>query len=88
MKNKVYIFEGGVKMLKRFKVVIEEEPEGGFSAFIPALPGCTSQGETMEEVTSNIKEALELYIWSLKDDGLPIPELDLKIVLEDVEVSI
>ena len=75
-------------MLKRFKVIIEPEPEGGFSVHVPALPGCASQGETIEEAVSNIKEALELYLWSLKDDKLPLPESDVDVELREIEVSI
>ena len=69
----------------RFKVILEPEPEGGYSVFVPALPGCASQGETEEEALANIKEAIELYLWSLKDDGLPIPESD--VILKEVEVT-
>ncbi len=75
-------------MLRRFKVIIESETEGGYSVHVPALPGCASQGETIEEAVANIKEAIELYIWSLKDDKLPIPESDVDIELREVEVSV
>lgn len=75
-------------MLQHFKVVIEEEIEGGFSVHFPALPGCATQGETIEEAISNAKEALELYIWSLKDDNLPLPESDIQVILEDIEITV
>lgn len=75
-------------MIKHFKVVLEKESEGGFSVFVPSLPGCATQGETMEEAIANIKEALELYIQSLKEDGLPIPSSDVDIIVRDVEVSV
>lgn len=76
-------------MLKRFKVIIEQElEETGFSVHVPALPGCVSQGETVEEALANIKEAIELFVWSLKDDKLPIPESDVDVELKEVEVSI
>jgi len=68
-------------MLRRFEVVIEKEPEGGYSVYAPALPGCASQGETEEEAISNIKEAIQLYLWSLKDDNLPISKSDVDIIL-------
>lgn len=57
----------------RFDVVYEKAPEGGYVVFVPALPGCHSQGETIEEASKNIKEAIELYIESLVEDGEPIP---------------
>ena len=75
-------------MLRRFKVVIEPEADGGFSVHVPALPGCASQGETIEEALANIKEAIELYLWSLKDDKLPLPRSDVSIELREVEVSV
>ncbi|MFH1245283.1 MAG: type II toxin-antitoxin system HicB family antitoxin [Candidatus Omnitrophota bacterium] len=76
-------------MLKRFKVIIEAEIEaGGYSAHVPALPGCASQGESIRETLGNIKEAVKLYIWSLKDDGLPIPKSDVNVVMKEIEVSV
>lgn len=75
-------------MLRRFKVIIEPEPDGGYSVHVPALSGCASQGETTEEALANIKEAIELYLWSLKDDKLPIPESDVDVELREVEVSV
>ena len=52
-----------VKILQ-YNAVIQEEKEGGYSVWIPSLPGCTSQGETFEEAVKNIKEAIELYLES------------------------
>ena len=75
-------------MLRRFKVIIEPEPEGGFSIRVPALTGCASQGDTVKEALTNIKEAIELYILSLKDDNLPLPKSDVKVELREVEVSV
>ena len=75
-------------MLRRFKVIIEPETESGYSVHVPALPGCASQGESIEEALANIKEAIELYLWSLKDDALPIPKSDVEIELREVEVSV
>ena len=43
----------------KLKVVIHKAEEGGFWAEVPSIPGCVSQGETMEEVVSNIHEAIE-----------------------------
>lgn len=58
---------GGRKMNYYYKVVIEPQVEGGFTAFVPKLPGCVSEGETYEETLKNIKEALELYLEVLKE---------------------
>jgi predicted RNase H-like HicB family nuclease len=50
------------KKTQVFQVVFQEETEGGFSVWVPDLPGCASQGETLEEALENIKEAIELYL--------------------------
>lgn len=52
----------------RYNVVYEEAPEGGYVAYVPFLPGCHSQGETIEEAQKNIKEAAELYLEVLKEE--------------------
>jgi len=47
--------------------------EGGYTVTVPALPGCISEGDTLEEAKVNIKEAIQGYIEALQMDGLPIP---------------
>lgn len=44
------------------KIILEEQDEGGYSVYVPSLPGCISQGETREEALKNIREAIELYL--------------------------
>lgn len=56
-----------------YTVLFERADEGGYIAFVPALPGCMTQGETFEETVENIKDAISLYIEVLKDDGDDIP---------------
>ncbi|MEI8319288.1 MAG: type II toxin-antitoxin system HicB family antitoxin [Planctomycetia bacterium] len=57
----------------RFTVVLEQEPDEGFVASVPALPGCVSQGDTREEALRNIREAIELYLEDCRESGDPIP---------------
>ena len=45
-----------------YMAVFQEEKAGGFSVWVPDLPGCASQGETFEEALKNIREAIELYL--------------------------
>ena len=52
----------------KFKVVLEPSEEGGYTAYVPALPGCISEGETIEEALKNIKEAIELYLEPVEGD--------------------
>jgi len=51
-----------------FDVVISREKNGGYVAFVPELPGCHTQAETMEELEKNINEAIELYLETLSGD--------------------
>lgn len=46
----------------RFKVVLEPDEEGGYTIYVPSLPGCISEGDTIEDALANIKEAIELYL--------------------------
>lgn len=57
----------------KYTIIIERGRESGFVAYAPTLKGCVSQGQTKEEALKNIKEAMEVYIESLLDDGLPVP---------------
>ena len=52
----------------------EQALEGGYVAFVPALPGCHTQGQTLEETERNVKEAITLYLESLTAHGETIPE--------------
>ncbi len=72
-------------MAHRYTVILEREEEGGCHVFCPTLPGCHTQSVTTEEEVRNIREAIELYIESLVEDGLPVPEED--ILIKPVEVS-
>ena len=46
----------------KLKVVLEPSDEGGYSVLVPSLPGCISEGETLDEALANIREAIELYL--------------------------
>ena len=52
----------------KLKVVLERSDEGGFTAYVPSLPGCISEGETREEALQNIRKAIELYLEPVEDD--------------------
>lgn len=56
----------------RYAVVIEKA-EGNYAAYVPDLPGCVSSGETIAEVERNIREAIQLHVEGLKEDGLAVP---------------
>lgn len=50
------------------KIVLEPSDEGGYTVYVPSLPGCISEGNTREEAMENIKEAIELYLEPVEDD--------------------
>jgi predicted RNase H-like HicB family nuclease len=63
------------------QVLIYPGEDGYFKAECPSLPGCISQGKTRQEALQNIKEAIDLYIDVLKEDGLSVPEDNLEATL-------
>lgn len=71
-----------------YNVQLRKEEEGGYTAIVPALPGCITYGETVDEAIVMVKEAVELYIDELIDRGEPIPDdrhtLELSIHVEAV----
>ena len=65
----------------KYRVIIEQDEDGMFTAEVPSLPGCISQGKTRQEALINIKEAIDVYLESLKDHNEPIPPpIDEEIV--------
>jgi predicted RNase H-like HicB family nuclease len=71
-------------MTMKYAVVIERS-ESGFGAFVPDLPGCVAVGETEDEVRELIREAVELHLEAMREDGLTTPEPSS--VVEYIEVS-
>ena len=63
-----------LQQLQRFVIVMEADEAGGYHAFCPTLPGCHSQGETLEEARQNIQEAVQCHIESLLKDKAPVPQ--------------
>lgn len=70
----------------RYTVILEREDDGGFHAFVPALKGCHTQGDTEEEALANAHEAIEVYLESLKAHGEQIPAEDL--LIRPIEVGV
>ena len=58
---------------REYEIVLQPEPEGGFSVSVPELPSVSTQGETIEEATEMAKDAIEAYLDVMHEDGLPIP---------------
>jgi predicted RNase H-like HicB family nuclease len=64
----------------KIKVVLEPAEEGGFTVYVPSLPGCISEGDTEAEALKNIKEAIELYLEPIDDDTIPDANIRIKEV--------
>lgn len=61
-------------MTKReYDIVLVPEADGGYSVLVPELPSVATQGETVQEAIAMAKEAIELYIETMEEEGLPIP---------------
>ena len=65
--------------MQSYAVVIHEDPEGGFWAEVPALPGCYSQGETVDELKHNIREATAGVLEVLREQGRK-PDSNIQIL--------
>lgn len=68
-------------------LVIIEKTATGLSTYSPDIPGCVATGNTREEVETNMKEAIEFHIESLKEAGSPIPEPKTEYTYMQVSVK-
>lgn len=72
-----------------FQVVIEKEPEDeGYFAYSPTVPGCFSNGKTIEEARRNVREAIEQHLTSLLGHGQPVPQDDRLVHVEELSVGV
>lgn len=60
-------------MSLNYKILLRKEPEGGYTVTVPSLEGCVTFGDSVEDAIKNAKEAIELYIETLKEFNEPIP---------------
>ena len=70
----------------QYDAVFEKEEDGGYSVWIPDLPGCASQGDTLEEAIENIKEAAELYLEDADRDKIEEGKLHKDRFIVPVEI--
>ena len=52
----------------KIKIILEPSEDGGYTVYVPSLPGCISEGDTKEKAIKNIQEAIELYLEPVEDD--------------------
>ncbi len=62
------------------KVLLEPSDEGGFTAIVPSLPGCISEGDTRDEALANIREAIDLYLEPVDDDTIGMENAEQLVV--------
>jgi len=65
---------------REFDVIFEPQEDGGYTAYVPDLPGCVSEGETLEEATAMIRDAMRGYLDSLQDRGYQLPQVQRRKV--------
>ena len=62
----------------KVKVALEKSEDGGYTVYVPSLPGCISEGDTIEEAIENISEAIELYLEPIEDDTAALNDVIIK----------
>ena len=65
------------KVEMNLKIILEPSDEGGYTAIVPALPGCISEGESKDDAMRNIREAIDLYLEPVEDDWDFAPNAEL-----------
>lgn len=55
----------------RLRVILEPSEEGGYTVTVPSLPGCISEGDSVDDALANVREAIDLYLEPVEDDWLP-----------------
>ena len=69
-----------MRKTREYTVVVHSAEEGGFWAEVPSLPGCFTQGETLEETLASAQEAIESHLVALRQDGQSLPKEDVVVV--------
>ena len=70
------------ELYMKYRIYIEQDEDGMFTAEVPSLPGCISQGKTRAELIQNIKEAISGYLESLRKHGEPVPPAITEEIIE------
>lgn len=69
--------------MMRYAIVIEKA-ENNYSAYVPDLLGCVATGETVEETEKEIREAIDLHLRGMREDGIPIPQPSVQVDYVDL----
>jgi len=77
-----------VKKVFKYTAIFEPAEEGGYVVYVPALPGCVTEGDTLEEAMEMVKDAISGYIASLKKHHEPIPEENGPSLVSVIDIPI
>lgn len=72
-----------------FEIVIEKETDGkGYSAYSPSLPGCFSNGKTIEEARRNVRAAIQQHVTALREKAIAIPQEEQIVHVEELSIGV
>lgn len=77
-----------IKKIYNFTAIFEPAEEGGYVVYVPTLPGCMTQGDTFEEAEMMAKDAIEIYLETLKDLNEEIPTESDKIIITKIPAEV
>ena len=60
----------------KYRIVLEPQPDGGYTAYVPSLPGCISEGDDRNQAVANIREAIAVYTESLAERNIALPQVE------------
>ena len=69
--------------MKRYAIVVEKA-ESNYSAYVPDLPGCVATGATVEETEQRLREAIEIHVQGMREDGLYVPEPSSRVAYLEI----
>lgn len=68
----------------RYAIVIESAPGSNYSAYVPDLPGCVAAADSVDEIKELMRQAIEVHLEGLREDGLPIPAPSTEVAVVEV----
>ena len=72
----------------KFTVILAPEAGGGYSVICPAIPGCVSQGESMDDALANVRDAILLCLDVRREDGLSLPAETPEIIAQEIQACL
>lgn len=76
------------KKIYKYTVIFEPQKEGGFTVYIPSLPGCISEGDTFEDALKNIKKAADLYLSVMKEREKDLNTGNEEMIVAPIQIPV